>query len=134
VSDHPAYINPEEAPSPIGMYSNLSRAGEWLFVAGQVGLDTGGELVGVGLDAQAPKVFENIAAVLASQGATLRDVVKFTTYLVDDEDISAFFAIREQLFPRLYPDGEYPPNTLLVVDRLVRRELRIEVEAIAHLA
>ena len=130
---HPAYINPEGAPAPIGMYSNLSRAGDFLFVAGQVGLRVDGELAGEGLASQASQAFENIAALLDSQGASLRDVTKFTTYLVSAEEIAEFFEIREGLFPDLFPDGEYPPNTLLVVERLVRPELRIEVEAIAQL-
>lgn len=130
---HPTYINPPAAPAPIGMYSNLSRAGDLLFVAGQVGLEADGELAGEGLEAQATQAFENIAALLDSQGASLRDVTKLTTYLVSAEEIGAFFALRERLFPELFPAGEYPPNTLLVVERLVRAELRVEVEAIARL-
>jgi enamine deaminase RidA (YjgF/YER057c/UK114 family) len=129
---HPTYVNPAGAPAPIGMYSNLSRAGDLLFVAGQVGLGADGELAGEGLEEQAAQAFENIATLLRSQGATLRDVTKFTTYLVSAREIARFFGIRERLFPDLFPDGEYPPNTLLVVDRLVRPELRIEVEAIAR--
>jgi enamine deaminase RidA (YjgF/YER057c/UK114 family) len=132
MSGQPAYIDPEGAPSPLGMYSNLSRVGPWMFVAGQVGLDTAGELAGDSLESQAPTVFENIEAVLSSQGASLRDVVKFTTYLVDPGDIEAFFEFRERRFPTLFPDGRYPPNTLLVIERLVRPDFRIEVEAIAH--
>lgn len=130
---HPAYIDPPGAPAPIGMYSNLSRAGDLLFVAGQVGLRADGELAGKGLEAQASQAFENIATLLASQGGSLRDVTKFTTYLVSTDEIEPFFAIRERLFPDIFPDGEYPPNTLLVVERLVRPELRVEVEAIARL-
>ena len=133
MSEHPAYIDPEGAPAPLGMYSNLSRVGRWMFVAGQVGLDTEGQLSGDSLDTQAPTVFGNIAAVLSSQGGSLRDVVKFTTYLVDADDIAAFFEFRERHFPVLFPEGRYPPNTLLVVERLVRPEFRIEVEAVAHL-
>jgi enamine deaminase RidA (YjgF/YER057c/UK114 family) len=131
---HPAYANPEGAPAPIGMYSNLSRAGDLLFVAGQVGLRVDGELAGEDLASQTSQTFENLAALLGSQGGSLRDVTKFTTYLVSAEEIDQFFEIRERLFPDLFPDGEYPPNTLLVVDRLVRPELRIEVEAIARLS
>lgn len=130
---HPAYIDPEGAPAPIGMYSNLSRAGDLLFVAGQVGLRVDGELAGEDLASQASRAFANIATLLGSQGASLRDVTKFTTYLVSAEEIPEFFEIRERLFPDLFPNGEYPPNTLLVVERLVRPEFRIEVEAIAQL-
>lgn len=132
--NHPVYLNPEGAPAPIGMYSNLSRAGDLIFVAGQVGLQVDGELAGEDLASQAFQAFENLATLLSSQGGSLRDVTKFTTYLVSAEEIGQFFEIRERLFPDLFPDGEYPPNTLLVVDRLVRPELRIEVEAIARLS
>jgi enamine deaminase RidA (YjgF/YER057c/UK114 family) len=128
----PIYVNPPEAPAPIGMYSNLSRGGDLLFVAGQVGLRADGELAGEGLEEQATQAFENVATLLGSQGASLRDVVKFTTYLVSAEEIEVFFALRERLFPDLFPDGEYPPNTLLVVERLGRPQLRVEVEAIAR--
>jgi len=130
---HPAYINPPAAPAPIGMYSNLCRAGDLLFVAGQVGLRADGELAGEGLEEQAAQAFENIATLLESQEASLRDVTKFTTFLVSVEEIATFFEVRARLFPDLFPGGEYPPNTLLVVDRLVRPELRVEVEAIARL-
>lgn len=129
----PAYINPEGAPAPIGMYSNLSRAGDLLFVAGQVGLGVNDELAGEDLASQASQAFENIATLLVSQGASLRDVTKFTTYLVSADEIAEFFEVRERLFPKLFSDREYPPNTLLVVERLVRPEFRIEVEAIARL-
>jgi enamine deaminase RidA (YjgF/YER057c/UK114 family) len=129
----PDYVNPQGVPAPIGMYSNLSRAGNLLFVAGQVGLRTDGELAGEDLASQAAQAFENLAALLGSQGGSLRDVTKFTTYLVSAEEIDQFFEVRERLFPDLFPGGEYPPNTLLVVERLVRAELRIEVEAIARL-
>jgi len=127
------YLNPEGTPEPIGMYSNLSRAGDLLFVAGQVGLRADGELAGEDLSAQTAQAFENVATLLASQGASPRDVVKFTTYLVSAEEIDEFFAVRERLFPDLFPDRAYPPNTLLVVNRLVRPKLRVEVEAIARL-
>jgi enamine deaminase RidA (YjgF/YER057c/UK114 family) len=129
----PSYANPPGAPAPIGMYSNLSRAGDLVFVAGQVGLRADGELAGEGVEAQATQAFANVAALLDSQGGSLRDVVKFTTYLVSAGEIEDFFALRERLFPDLFPEGEYPPNTLLVVERLVRPELRVEVEAIARL-
>ena len=130
---HPAYVNPEGAPAPIGMYSNLSRAGDLLFVAGQVGLGIDGKPAGEDLASQASQAFQNIATLLDSQGGSLRNVTKFTTYLVSAEEIGLFFEIRERLFADLFPEGDYPPNTLLVVDRLVRPELRIEVEAVASL-
>jgi enamine deaminase RidA (YjgF/YER057c/UK114 family) len=79
------------------------------------------------------QVFHNLEHVLASVGATFEQVVQFTTYLVHSQDIETFMAVRRELFAQLYPKGDYPPNTLLVIDRLVREEFLIEVEAVAAL-
>jgi enamine deaminase RidA (YjgF/YER057c/UK114 family) len=69
---------------------------------------------------------------LKGLGASFDDVVKFTTYLVHSQDIEKFMMARASLFPRLFQNASYPPNTLLVVDRLVKEEFLIEVEAVAH--
>jgi enamine deaminase RidA (YjgF/YER057c/UK114 family) len=61
-------------------------------------------------------------------------VIKFTTYLVRSQDIEAFMAVRKELFATIYPDGQYPPNTLVIVDRLVGEQFLIEIEAIAAVA
>lgn len=132
MSEHPSYIQPDAVGQPLGPYSHLSRAGDLMFVAGQVGLGADGELAGLDLDSQARQTFANIQAVLESQGAGLRDVLKFTTYLVGEEQIERFYAVRREIFPGLYPDGEYPPNTLLVVSRLVSPDFLVEIEAVAH--
>jgi hypothetical protein len=70
-------------------------------------------------DAQCQQVFANIEAALKSQGAGFANVVEFTTYLVHSQDIAKFMAFRLREFPRIFPSGVYPPNTLLIVDRLV---------------
>ena len=54
------------------------------------------------------------------------------SYLVSVDLISQFYEVREELFPELYPSGKYPPNTLLVIDRLVKPEFLLEIEAIAY--
>jgi enamine deaminase RidA (YjgF/YER057c/UK114 family) len=133
MSAQPAYLQPAGVGPPLGPYSHLSRVGDLGFVAGQVGLDAEGELAGSDLAAQARQAFANIRAIVESQGADLRSVLKFTTYLVGVENIERFYAVRAAVFPELYPEGEYPPNTLLVVDRLVRPEFLVEIEAVAHL-
>jgi enamine deaminase RidA (YjgF/YER057c/UK114 family) len=58
-------------------------------------------------------------------------VVQFTTYLVHSQDIAAFYRWREQNYPKMFPDGKYPPNTLLIIDRLVQEQFLIEVQTIA---
>ena len=59
--------------------------------------------------------------------------MQFTTYLVHSQDIAKFMQYRTREFPRLFQGGAYPPNTLLMIDRLVREEFLIEVSAVAAL-
>lgn len=59
--------------------------------------------------------------------------MQFTTYLVHSQDIPNFMNFREREFPRFFPDNVYPPNTLLMVDRLVQEPFLVEVQAIAAL-
>jgi enamine deaminase RidA (YjgF/YER057c/UK114 family) len=129
-------INLDVLGKPLGQYSQITRvkASEFLFIAGQVATDQSGKTVGADdFDAQCTQVFANIAAALASQGAGFANVVEFTTYLVHSQDIARFMAYRLREFPRLFPNGVYPPNTLLIVDRLVQEPLLIEVQTVAAL-
>jgi enamine deaminase RidA (YjgF/YER057c/UK114 family) len=127
-------VNPDVLGKPLGQYSQIARvkASEFLFIAGQVGADATGKLAG-DFDAQCGQVFANLGAALASQGASFGNVAEFTTYLVHSQDIAKFMEFRKREFPRLFADGKYPPNTLLVIDRLVREEFLIEVSAVAAL-
>ena len=128
------YVNPPSAPPVQGMYSHVARMapGEIAFIAGQVAIDAKGNPVGVGdLAAQVPQVFENLGKILADLGSDFEQVVQFTTYLTKADTIPAWFTARSALFPKLFPGGKYPPNTLLVIDRLVKEAFVIEVEAVA---
>jgi enamine deaminase RidA (YjgF/YER057c/UK114 family) len=127
-------VNPESLGKPLGQYSNIARvkASEFLFIAGQVGLKPGAEAP-PDFESQCALVFANLGEALASQGASFANVVEFSTYLVHSQDIPKFMAYRTREFPRLFTNGAYPPNTLLMVDRLVREEFLIEVSVIAAL-
>ena len=128
--------NPRGLAKPSGAYSHVARvrAGEFLFIAGQVAVNVRGTLVGSGdFEAQARQVFKNLGAALKSAGAGYRNVVQFTTYLVDSRDIPKLRTFRARHYPKFFPDGKYPPNTLLVVDRLASEEMLIEIAAIAAL-
>jgi enamine deaminase RidA (YjgF/YER057c/UK114 family) len=127
-------LNPESLGKPLGQYSQLTRvkASEFLFIAGQVGAGKDGKSVG-DFAAQCAQVFANLGAALSSQGASFANIVEFTTYLVHSQDIPGFMAYRTREFPRLFAGGAYPPNTLLMVDRLVKEEFLIEVSAVAAL-
>jgi len=128
--------NPDTLGKPLGQYSQITRvkASEFLFIAGQLATDKSGQVIGADdFDAQCRQVFGNIEAALTSQGASFANVVEFTTYLVHSQDIQKFMAWRVREFPRLFPNGAYPPNTLLIVDRLVGEPFLIEVQTVAAL-
>jgi enamine deaminase RidA (YjgF/YER057c/UK114 family) len=130
------YLNPPSSTPPAGMYSHVARMapGEVAFIAGQVAVDRSGVSVGVGdLAAQVNQVFANLGDILKDLGADFECVVQLTTYLTSADSIPGFMSARSVLFPKLFPGGKYPPNTLLVIDRLVKPEFLIEVAAIARL-
>ena len=126
-------INPDTLGKPLGQYSQMTRvkASEFLFIAGQVGVYKDGKLAGEDFEAQCTQTFANIEAALKSQGAGWGNIVEFTTYMVHSQDIPKFMQYRTREFPRLFAGGAYPPNTLLMIDRLVREEFLIEVSAVA---
>lgn len=129
------YVNPPSAPPVQGMYSHVARMapGEIAFIAGQVAIDAKGNPVGAGdLARQVTQVFENLGKILKDLGSDFEQVVQFTTYLTKADSIPVWMSARSELFPRLFPGGKYPPNTLLVIDRLVKPEFMLEVEAIAR--
>jgi enamine deaminase RidA (YjgF/YER057c/UK114 family) len=121
--------NVEALGKPLGQYSHMARvknASETLYIAGMLA-------PGESFDAQCGGAFAQIGKALESAGAGWANVVQFTTYLVHSQDIPKFMAWRQREFPKMFPDGKYPPNTLLVIDRLVQEQFLIEVQAIAAL-
>ena len=128
-------INPDTLGKPLGQYSQMTRvkASEFLFIAGQVGVHKDGKLAGEDFDVQCAQTFANIETALKSQGAGWGNIVEFTTYLVHSQDIPKFMAFRLREFPKMFANGAYPPNTLLMIDRLVQEPLLIEVSAVAAL-
>ena len=134
MSEAVKYNNPSGLAKPLGAYSHVARAraSELVFIAGQVAVDEGGELVGKGdIAAQTRQAFDNLGRALRSEGLGFANVTKLTTFLAHPEAIEGFMAARKEIFPKLYPSGQYPPNTLLVIDRLVGEQFLIEIEAIA---
>ena len=120
--------------TPLGAYSHVTRvrAQEYLYIAGMVATDQSGAFIGKNdIDAQAAQTFGNIQVALESAGASWKNVVQFTTYLVDAKLIEGFMTYRKREFPRMFAGAPYPPNTLLMIDRLVREEFLIEVQTVA---
>jgi len=126
--------NPDSMAKPLGLYCHVarSRADEYLYIAGQVSLNRAGEVVGPkDFEAQMRQTYDNLRTALESAGAGFDNVIKYTTYLTRKEDLPEYRAVRNQLYGEIYASGNYPPNTLLVVDGLVNDELLVEIEAIA---
>jgi len=122
-------LNPPTMHQPFG-YTHVveTRGGGTIYISGQVALDTAGNMVGVDdLRAQTTQVFENLAAALASVGASFEHVVKFTYFLLDISQIAVVRAVRDR-----YINTQQPPASSAVeVRRLFRDDVLIEVEAIA---
>lgn len=121
------YSNPPSSGVPMGLYSQIARVqpGEHVYIAGQLAPGSFAE--------QFEGVFNQIGAILGDLGTDYNSIAKFTTYLIDSADIPEFMTLREEAFPRLFGGDVFPPNTLLIVDRLVKPEFRIEVEAVARI-
>jgi enamine deaminase RidA (YjgF/YER057c/UK114 family) len=120
--------NVESLGKPLGQYSHVTRvkANEFLFIAGMLS-------AGNDFNAQCTGVFRQIEQALESAGANWKNIVQFTTYLVHSQDIPRFMDWRVREFPGMFPDGKYPPNTLLMIDRLVQEQFLIEVQTVAAL-
>ncbi len=128
--------NVDALGKPLGQYSHVTRvkASETLYIAGMLAADKDGNVVGKDdFDAQCTQVFRNIEAALKSAGAGWANVAEFTTYLVHSQDIPKFMAFRLREFPKMFPNGVYPPNTLLMIDRLVGEPYLVEVQTVAAL-
>ena len=127
-------INPEGLGKPLGQYSHMTRvkASEFLFIAGQVGVDASGKTP-EDFDAQCVQTFANIEVALKSAGTGWGNVVQLYTFMVHSQDIPKFMKCRLREFPKMFANGAYPPNTLLIIDRLVKEEFLIEVQATAAL-
>ena len=129
-------INPETMGKPLGQYSQIARVkgGELVFIAGQLAADKAGNLVGADdFDAQCWQVYANVEAALKAVGGGWKNVVQFTTYLVHSQDVPKLRAFRAREFGKFFPDGAYPPNTLLIIDRLVGEQYLLEVQTVAAL-
>lgn len=127
------YLNPESLSKPPG-YSHVVEAtgpGRIVYIAGQLGLDRSGKLVGAPGDfgAQAEQAFENLKNALAAVGATLADVVKINSYLTDIAHLSTFREVRNKYINLSAP----PASTLVAISKLAVEGALFEIEAVAVL-
>jgi enamine deaminase RidA (YjgF/YER057c/UK114 family) len=133
--DQITYVNPPGGCPAQGLYSHATHvpSGPLYFVAGQLSVAADGSVAGKGdFAAQFHQVIANLGAVLKGLGAGFDDIVKFTTFMVHSQDLATFMRLREETFPKLFKGPNFPPNTLLVIDRLVKEEFLIEIEAVVR--
>ena len=122
------YLHTKDAPEAIGPYSQATKAGGFLFTAGQIALDPATTQVVEGdVSAQAERVMINLAAVLATGGCGWRDVVKTTIFLADMGD----FAKVNEVYARHLGDTKPARSTVAVAG--LPRGVRVEVECVAKL-
>ena len=129
--------NPATLSKPTG-YSHVAiiPAGRQVHVSGQVALNAASQVIGTGdIAAQAEQVYANLAAALAAAGATLDDVFKLVTYVVNltPEKAAAIRTVRLKHLGGGPASATPPASTMVGVTSLVNPDLLIEVEAIATL-
>ena len=127
----------KDRATPRGAYPHLKRAGDFLFVSGTSSRRPDNTIEGAQADAmgtmqldiraQTRAVIENIRDILASEDATLRDVVEICTYLVNMNDFGGYNAVYGEFF-----DREGPTRTTVAVHQLPHPHLAIEIKAIAY--
>jgi len=119
-------IQSKDAPAAIGTYSQAMRAGDTVYLSGQIGLDPVSMQLVDGIEAQIDRVFRNLAAVAAAAGLGLEHTVRMTVYLTD----LAHFARVNEVMAR-YLKEPYPARAAIGVASLPRGAL-VEIDAILH--
>ena len=121
-------VTAPDAPKAMGAYSPAIRAGNLLFISGQIPLDpASGNLIQGDIAAQAEQVMKNLTALLRAAGASFTNVVRTTVYLADMND----FAAMNEVYSRYIIDP--PPARATVQVARLPRDVKIEVDAIAVL-
>jgi 2-iminobutanoate/2-iminopropanoate deaminase len=119
-------ISAPDAPRAMGAYSPAIRAGNLLFVSGQIPIDpASGNLISGDIAAQADQVMRNVTALLAAAGVSFEHVVKTTVYLADMDE----FAAMNEVYGRYIADP--PPARATVQVARLPRDVKIEVDCIA---
>lgn len=120
-------LDTPNAPAALGPYSPAVRAGDWVILSGQVGLDPATTTIAEGVEAQVRQVLANIAAVLADCGGTLADVAKSTVFVTDLADWPVVNAAYAEAF------GDHKPARSTVQVAALPGGALVEIEVWAHL-
>ena len=119
-------IQTRDAPEAIGTYSQAVRAGDSVYLSGQIGLDPATMQLAEGIDGQTHRVFRNLAAVAAAAGCSLDQAVRMTVYLTD----LAHFARVNEIMAQ-YVREPFPARAAVGVSGMPRGAL-VEIDAILH--
>ena len=119
-------IHTEKAPKPIGPYSQAVKAGHYLFVSGQLGIDPSSGKLGEGLEEQVNLALANVKAILEQASYSWMDVIKVTVYLTDISDFQRFNEIYSEAFHTGFPARS------IVVAKELPKGARIEIEVVAY--
>ena len=117
-------IQTDQAPQAIGTYSQAVKAGDTVYLSGQIGLDPASMQMVEGIDNQIQRVFDNLKAVAAAAGGSLQDVVKLNVYLTD---LANFAKVNEIM--GTYFNQPYPARAAVGVAQLPRGAL-VEMDAV----
>jgi 2-iminobutanoate/2-iminopropanoate deaminase len=119
-------IQASGAAPAVGPYSQAIRAGDWIWVSGQIGLDpAAGRLVDGGVEAEARQALGHLRAILEEAGSDLSRVVKATLYLVDMGDFDAVNRVYANFF------GEEPPARMCLEVTGLPKGGRVAIDAVA---
>jgi 2-iminobutanoate/2-iminopropanoate deaminase len=119
-------IQTDTAPQAIGPYSQAIRAGDFVFVSGQIAIDPAtGQFVPGSVAEQTERVLKNLAAVLSAAGSSLDKVVKTTVFLADMKEFNEMNEVYATFF------SEAPPARATVAAAGLPRDARVEIEAVA---
>lgn len=121
-------ISTNQAPAAIGPYSQAIKAGDLLFVSGQIPLDPAtGEVVEANIEVQTTRAFNNLKAILAQAGGSLDNVVKTTVFLKNMDDFAEMNRVYQSFF-----QTDCPARSAVQVAKLPK-DVMVEIEAIAVL-
>ncbi len=120
-------LNPPGLPAPRGPYSPAIRAGDFIFVSGQVPVNPQTQKMELSeIRGETRLVLTNIQNLLAAAGATLSDVVKCSVFLVDGADFSAMNEVYAEFF------GDAKPARSTIVCQFAMPGMRVEIDCIAY--
>lgn len=119
----------DQAPQPVGPYSQAVVVGQMIYLAGQIPLSKEGKKVDGGVKEQTVQVFENIKAVLNAAGTGLDQVVKTTVFLKDLNH----FGLMNEVYAQYFPEDSAPARSTVEVARLPLDSL-VEIEVVAALS